>query len=70
MTEYERLALTLQAATVRLLAELGDLTARLPTALPADARTALREAVGLARAAVAEADQAFDVTPHYRPAAG
>ena len=70
MTDYERLTLGLHTAAVRLLAELGDLVARLPTALPTEARPALREAAGLARAAVAEADQAFDIQPPFLAAAG
>ena len=67
MTDYERLALNLQTAAVRVLAELGELLGRLPLA---EAQPGIPEAVRQARAALAEAEQAFDVTPHYLPAAG
>lgn len=67
MTEHERLTLTLQTATVRLLAEVGELLSRLPLA---ESQPTLGEAVGQARAALAEADQSFEVTPVYLAAAG
>ncbi|MBX9623364.1 MAG: hypothetical protein K2X82_06080 [Gemmataceae bacterium] len=71
MTEYERLTLGLQTAAVRLLAELGDQLGRLAHAEdPAGPRRPLAEAVSLARAAVADADQSFDLLAHYLAAPG
>lgn len=67
MTEHERLTMNLQTATVRLLAEVGELLGRLPLA---EAQPGIPEAVRQARAALADADQAFEVAPHYLPAAG